>query len=130
MRVSSDATPAIVVDEIMPSEITIELESPTGPRVRYPASIDVKDVEAKLPAGWSVDWSTAAASSTKRGALWSATLIRPVGRPARAGGAADERVTIRFTADELAELETAANGEPLSRWIGTLALKAARRKSQ
>lgn len=44
--------------EVKPVEIEVELDSATGPRVTY-GEQEVEDVEAELPAGWEVDWSSA-----------------------------------------------------------------------
>lgn len=45
-------------EEIEPTEIEVEMDSPNGPRVRYGAQ-DAETVEAEIPAGWKVDWSNA-----------------------------------------------------------------------
>jgi hypothetical protein len=45
-------------EEIEPTEIEVELDSPNGPRVRYGAQ-DAETVEAEIPEGWEVDWSSA-----------------------------------------------------------------------
>jgi hypothetical protein len=43
--------------EIAP-EVDIELESPVGPRIIYPAKCDGDIVDARVPEGWEVDWQT------------------------------------------------------------------------
>jgi hypothetical protein len=40
------------------SEIEIELNSANGPKVVYPASASVEEIEAAVPGGWRVDWET------------------------------------------------------------------------
>jgi hypothetical protein len=45
-------------EEIEPTEIEVEMDSPNGPRVRYGAQ-DAETVEAEIPNGWTVDWSSA-----------------------------------------------------------------------
>ena len=49
-----------------------------------------------------------------------------IGRPRRTVDAADERITFRVTADELAELRAAAGSLALGDWIRDAALAAAR----
>lgn len=44
--------------EVQPTEIEVELDSANGPRVTY-GEHEIDDVEASLPRGWAVDWSSA-----------------------------------------------------------------------
>jgi hypothetical protein len=44
-------------EPIEPTEIQITLDGPNGPRVVYGAQ-DAETVEAEIPEGWSVDWSS------------------------------------------------------------------------
>lgn len=53
---------------------------------------------------------------------------KPLGRPTRAGAAADVRKTVRYTADEAAEVEAAVPaGKSVAEWIRELTLASARR---
>lgn len=64
---------------VEPTEIVIELDSPTGPRVTYGAQ-DESTVEAEIPEGYAVDWSNAvnlAPSGTHRIA-YSAPLVADI----------------------------------------------------
>jgi hypothetical protein len=45
-------------EEILPTEIEITLDGPSGPRVLYGAQ-DAERVEEDVPEGWTVDWSSA-----------------------------------------------------------------------
>ena len=44
--------------QILPTEIEITLDGPSGPRVLYGAQ-DAERVEEDVPEGWTVDWSSA-----------------------------------------------------------------------
>lgn len=56
------------------NEISVELDSPNGPKVGYQVGTDLQDVEAEVPCGWKVDWDTTPASGDK-GYQWS-PLVR------------------------------------------------------
>jgi hypothetical protein len=63
-------------EEIAPTEIEVQFDAASGPRVIYGAQ-DAETVEAEIPAGWSVDWSNAvdlAPSGTHR-IRYSAPLV-------------------------------------------------------
>ena len=64
-------------EEIAPTEIEVEMDTPNGPRVTYGAQ-DAETVEAEIPDGWDVDWSSAvnlAPSGTHR-IRYAAPLVR------------------------------------------------------
>jgi hypothetical protein len=42
----------------MTNNVTVELESAVGPRVLYQSDVPAEDLEAALPPGWAVDYST------------------------------------------------------------------------
>lgn len=64
-------------EEIEPTEIVVEMDSPNGPRVTYGAQ-DAATVEAEIPEGWTVDWSSAVslAASGTHAVRYAAPLVR------------------------------------------------------
>lgn len=42
------------------AEIETNMDTPNGPIVEYGPDDEIEDVEAAIPAGWRVDWETAA----------------------------------------------------------------------
>ena len=61
-----------------PAEFEIQMESPVGPRVLTMPGAAIEDVEADLPKGWSVDWTSQvriAPAGTDTGWEFSAPLV-------------------------------------------------------
>lgn len=52
------------------TDITCDLDGPTGPRVQYPIGADTDDVNAAAPDGWEVDWDSEGQRDNRTGWCW------------------------------------------------------------
>ena len=52
-----------MTDFLSPS-VVVELQSAVGPRVTYQKGVDASDVDAEIPAGWQVDYSSQVETTT------------------------------------------------------------------
>ncbi len=64
-------------DEVSPTEIEVEIDTPNGPRVTYGAQ-EAEVVEDEIPDGWRVDWSSAVdlAPSGTHAIRYAAPLVK------------------------------------------------------
>ncbi len=65
IAVYDDAGDAVIVGDVhgawavrVSARILVELDSAVGPRVRARGDVDAADIDAEIPSGWSVDYSS------------------------------------------------------------------------